>query len=252
MANPLRAFINFNKKCHSLIAKIFPNTKHSWYKHYREEVRRNLADNISVLDIGGGKRCAFADECREHTGVKIIALDVSAEELAFNNDADEKIVFDLTSCKRVPLEDESVDMVTSSSVLEHLNDLESAVKEVSRIIKPGGKFISVFPCKFALFAIINQLIPGWLARKIVFAVFPGREKIGIFRAYYDRCYYPALKNLLSRNGFSNVDFMFDYNQAGYFAFFVPFGLIALLWDCLMYILHVKPLCAYICFTAEKS
>lgn len=252
MSNPLRAFINFNKKCHSLIAKIFPNTKHSAYRHYCEEVKRNLADNISVLDIGGGKRCTFADECRTYTGIKITALDVSAEELAFNNDVDEKIVFDITSGKRVPLEDESVDMVTSSSVLEHLKDLESAVKEVSRIIKPGGKFISVFPSKFALFAIINQIIPGWLARKIVFAAFPHREKIGIFKAYYDRCYYPALKNLLSRNGFSNVDFMFDYNQAGYFSFFVPFGIIALFWDCMMYILHVKPLCAYICFTAEKS
>ena len=252
MSSPLRAFINFNKKCHSLIAKIFPNTKHSAYRHYREEVRRNLADNISVLDIGGGKRCTFADECRTYTGIKITALDVSAEELAFNNDADEKIVFDLTSGKRVPLEDESVDMVTSSSVLEHLKDLESAVKEVSRIIKPGGKFISVFPSKFALFAVINQLLPNWLARKILFAIRPEAKGFGGFVAYYNRLYYPALKNLLSRNGFSKIDFMFDYNQAGYFSFFEPFGLIALLWDCLMYILHVKPLCAYICFTAEKS
>ncbi len=252
MSNPLRAFINFNKKCHSLIAKIFPNTKHSAYGHYREEVRRNLADNISVLDIGGGKRCTFADECRTHTGVKIIALDVSAEELAFNNDADEKIVFDIASGKRVPLEDESVDMVTSSSVLEHLKNLENAVKEVRRILKPGGKFISVLPCKFALFAIINQLLPNWLARKILFAIMPEAKGFCGFVAYYDRCYYPALKNLLSRNGFSKIDFMFDYNQAGYFSFFVPFGLIALLWDCLMYILHAKPLCGYICFTAEKS
>ena len=252
MINPLRAFINFNKKCHSLIAKIFPNTKHSAYIHYREEVRKNLADNISVLDIGGGKRCAFASECRKHTGIKIIALDVSAEELAFNNDADEKIVFDLASGKRVPLEDESADMVTSSSVLEHLNNLENAVKEVKRILKPGGKFISVLPCKFALFAVINQLLPNWLARKILFAIHPETKGFCGFVAYYDRCYYPALKNLLSRNGFSNIDFMFDYNQAGYFSFFVPFGLIALIWDCLMYILHVKPLCAYICFTAEKE
>ena len=139
MANPLRAFINFNKKCHSLIAKIFPNTKHSAYRHYREEVRRNLADNISVLDVGGGKHCMFASERAKFTSIKIIALDVSAEELAFNNDADEKIVFDLASGERVPLEDEFVDMVTSSSVLEHLNNLESTVKEVSRILKKGGK-----------------------------------------------------------------------------------------------------------------
>ena len=184
MANPLRAFINFNKKCHSLIAKIFPNTKHSAYRHYREEVRRNLADNISVL--------------------------------------------------------------------EHLNNLESAVKEVSRILKKGGKFISVLPSKFALFAIINQLLQNWFVRKILFAIRPEAKGFGGFVAYCNRCYYPALKNLLAKYGFSNIALMFDYNQSGYFSFFVPFGLIALCWDCLMYILHVKPLCAYICFTAEKS
>ena len=252
MSNPLRAFINLNKKCHSFIAKIFPNTKHSAYTHYREQVSKNLADNITALDIGGGKRCFFAAECRKYTGVKIIALDVSAEELAFNNDADEKIVFDLASGERIPLEDESVDMVTSSSVLEHLKNLENAVKEVSRILKPGGKFISVLPSKFALFTMINQLLPNWLARKILFAIRPETKGFCGFIAYYDHCYYPALKNLLSKHGFGNINFMFDYNQSGYLSFFVPFGLISLLWDCLMYILHMKPLCAYICFTAEKE
>ena len=177
---------------------------------------------------------------------------MSAEELAFNNDADEKIVFDLTSGERIPLEDESVDMVTSSSVLEHLKNLENAVKEVSRILKPGGKFISVLPSKFALFTMINQLLPNWLARKILFAIRPETKGFCGFIAYYDHCYYPALKNLLSKHGFGNINFMFDYNQSGYFSFFVPFGLISLLWDCLMYILHMKPLCAYICFTAEKE
>lgn len=251
MSNPLRAFININKKCHSLIAKIFPNTKHSAYSHYREQVRNNLADRISVLDIGGGKRCSFAEECRKFTGIKITALDVSAEELAFNHDADDKIVFDLASGNRVPLEDASVDMVTSSSVLEHLKDIEAAVKEVSRILKPGGKFISVLPSKFALFAIINQMLPNWLARKILFAIHPAAKGFCGFIAYYNKCWYPAMKNLLAKHGFGNIDFMFDYNQSGYFSFFVPFGLISLIWDCLMYILHIKPLCAYICFTAEK-
>ena len=207
---------------------------------------------MRVLDIGGGKRCMFADDCRNFTGIKIIALDVSAEELAFNNDADEKIVFDITSGKRVPVDDGCIDMVTSSSVLEHLRDVEVAVKEVGRMLKPGGKFISLLPSKFALFAVINQLLPNWLARKVLFAVKPEAKGSQGFRAYYNRCWYPTLRNVLLRNGFGNMDFMFDYNQAGYFSFFVPFGLIALIWDCLMHILHAKPLCAYICFTAEKS
>ena len=207
---------------------------------------------MAVLDIGGGKRCAFVKECRQFTGIKIIALDVSAEELAYNHDADTKIVFDIASGERVPLEDASVDMVTSSSVLEHLQSIENAVKEVNRILKPGGKFISVLPSKFALFAMINQLLPHRLARKILFAIKPEAKSTSGFKAYYNRCYYPALKSLLLKHGFTSADFMFDYNQSGYFSFFGPFALVSLIWDFLMYVLRVRPMCAYICFTAQKA
>ncbi|MBR0151258.1 MAG: class I SAM-dependent methyltransferase [Synergistaceae bacterium] len=252
MPNPVRAFINFNKKCYFALLKFFPNTKFSIYTYYREQVKANLRDEIVILDIGGGKHCAFAEECRKFDGVKIIALDVSSEELEYNHDADEKIVADIASGARVPLDDASADLVTSSSVLEHLHDLDSAVKEVSRILKPGGKFISELPCKFALFSVINQMLPNWLARKILFSIFPEVKGFQGFKAYYDRCYYPALKNLLSKHGFTHVDFRFSYGQAGYFSFFVPFALIVMLWDFLMYIFRAKTLSSYVCFTAEKA
>ena len=252
MPNPVRVFINFNKKCYSAISKIFPNTKFSVYSYYREQVRANLRDGIAILDIGGGKHCAFAEDCRRFNGVKIIALDVSAEELEYNHDADEKIVADIASGARVPLDDSSADLVTSSSVLEHLKDLDIAFSEVSRILKPGGKFISELPCRFTFFAIINRMLPNWLARKILFSIMPETKGLCGFKAYYDRCYYSALKKLLSKHGFINADFGFSYGQSGYFSFFVPFAFIVMLWDFLMYIFRAKTLSSYVCFTATKG
>ena len=246
MSNPVRAFINLNKKCFQFIAKIFPNTKFSAYAYYREQVRNNLSENKVILDVGGGKKCSFASDARKFEGIKLIGLDVSQEELDYNHDLDEKIVFDISSGERVPLDDASIDMITSSSVLEHLQNLENSIKEIHRILKPGGKFISVIPCKFALFAIINQILPNWLARKILFSI------IGGFKAYYDRCYYPALQKLLSKCGFAPAKFAFQYNQSSYFAFFLPFALISLVWDCLMYLFHVKPLASYLCFVTCKK
>lgn len=204
MPNPVRAFINFNKKCYFALLKFFPHSKFSIYGYYHEQVKADLREGIAILDIGGGKHCAFAGECRKFEGVKIIALDVSAEELAYNHDADEKIVADIASGARVPLDDASADLVTSSSVLEHLKDLDIAFSEVSRILKPGGKFISELPCRFTFFAMINRMLPNWLARKILFSIHPEVKGFQGFKAYYDRCYYSALKKLLSKHGFINA------------------------------------------------
>lgn len=252
MTNPVRAFINLNKKCYSYIAQIFPNTNFSVYNYYHEQVKNNLAENQVILDVGGGKKCSFAMDARKFTGIKLIGLDVSQEELDYNHDLDKKIVFDIASGERVPLDDSSVDMITSSSVLEHLEILENALREIYRILKPGGEFISVIPCKFALFAIINQILPNWLARKILFSIMPESKGICGFKAYYDSCYYPALQKLLTKCGFSPAKFAFQYNQSHYFAFFLPFAFISLIWDCLMYLFHVKPLASYLCFITCKK
>jgi ubiquinone/menaquinone biosynthesis C-methylase UbiE len=170
--------------------------------------------------------------------------------LQFNNDVDEKIVADIT--KAIPLEDLSADMVTSASVLEHLQDLGSTVKEISRILKPNGYFISVLPSKFALFAIINQCLPHSVSKKILYKLHPNAKGIGGFKAFYNRCFFSSLQKLLCENGFSKTEFKFSYSQSNYFSFFVPFYIVSLIWDYLMYLFNIRNLCAYVCFTAQKD
>jgi ubiquinone/menaquinone biosynthesis C-methylase UbiE len=162
---------------------------------------------------------------------------------------DEWIVADIT--KAIPLDDSSIDMVTSESVLEHLRDLESAAKEVGRILKEGGYFISVLPNKFALFAIINQCLPHPVSKKILYKLHPQAKGIGGFKAYYNRCYFGALSKMLKENGFSDVEFVFSYNQSSYFSFFLPCYLVSIVWDYCMYLLGAKNLCAYVCFAAKR-
>lgn len=195
MFNPVRLFFDLNKKCFEAIAKYFPQTRFNSFNYYLEQVKNNISEGNVILDIGGGKKCDFASERKNYDRLFIIALDISQEELDYNHDVDKKIAFDITSGNKVPLDDNSVDMITSRSVLEHLINLDNAFSEVSRILKPGGKFISLFPNKFGLFAIINQILPHWLARKILFSVNPGVKGHCGFRAYYSKCYYPEVKKI---------------------------------------------------------
>lgn len=163
---------------------------------------------------------------------------------------DEKIVADIT--KKIPLDSDSVDMVTSASVLEHLENLESAVVEVSRILKKGGYFISVLSSKFALFSVINQCLPSAISRKILFAMHPETKGICGFKAYYNNCYYKAMEKLLKKHDFKNIEFSFMYNQSTYFSFFLPFAILSCSWDYLMYKLNLKNFCSHIMFVAEKN
>jgi ubiquinone/menaquinone biosynthesis C-methylase UbiE len=242
------SFIEFNKKISKAIGTVFPNTKFDIFAHYLDLVKGKLREEQVIVDIGGGKRCKFSSERKGYKNNRIIAIDVSDEELRFNDDVDEKIVADVT--KSIPLKDSSVDMVTSESVLEHLQDLELTVKEISRILSKGGYFISLFPNKFALFAIINQCLPNSISKKILYRLHPESRGIGGFKAYYNRCFFRSLNKLLVANGFEDIKYYFSYNQSSYFSFFVPFYVISLLWDYMMYLFHAKNMCAYVCFVAK--
>lgn len=46
---------------------------------------------------------------------------------------------------KLPLADNSLDLVTAFDVLEHLEDDDACVREVRRVLKPGGTFLVAVP-----------------------------------------------------------------------------------------------------------
>jgi SAM-dependent methyltransferase len=48
---------------------------------------------------------------------------------------------------KLPLPDNSVDLVVSNTVFEHIPTLENTVQELARILKPAGRIYTVFPLK---------------------------------------------------------------------------------------------------------
>jgi len=48
----------------------------------------------------------------------------------------------------VPWPDNTSDFVFATSVFEHVIDRETAYREVARVLKPGGCFLSKFPSKW--------------------------------------------------------------------------------------------------------
>jgi len=91
----------------------------------------------TLLDIGCGEKPykeMAAPYVREHIGVD--------HEATFHD----KSNIDLPgTAYRVPLEDNSVDCVLCTDVLEHLEEPKEAVAEAFRVLKPGGSAIYTVP-----------------------------------------------------------------------------------------------------------
>lgn len=67
-------------------------------------------------------------------------------------------------------------MLTSSSALEHLDDIEGFLDEAARVIAPCGVMIQLLPSRYATFAILNRALPERIKRRLLFSLHPGTER----------------------------------------------------------------------------
>jgi len=118
--------------------------------HDREMAMRFVIDcaeqiHEPVLDIGAGKGFAAVELAKR--GIKVVSVDISDEELraAFLNSkafgVDSLIEFHLVDANHLPFESEHFHLVTMINVLHHLDDFSGILREVSRVLAPGGKFL---------------------------------------------------------------------------------------------------------------
>ena len=206
------------------------------------------ADQI-VIDIGGGKSCPFAKHANAEARTTIVALDISAEELRSNADVTLKVVGDLTG--RMPMGNETADLIVSRSVLEHLEDLDSFMRECLRVLKKGGYTIHLWPSKYAPFAVLNQVLPNFISKRLLRFFHPGFAGICGFPAFYHQCFYSAMKDVLQKNSFRIVGMELDFEQSSYFNFFVPIFLLTALYEALIRRLGIKNMCAFVLVVAQK-
>ena len=248
----LRRFIEFNQSVCAKIAEHLPQRRTDPYALYDQLAAEymNAAQNQLVVDVGGGRTCAFTKYKDPEAHPRIVAVDVSADELAANRDADETRV--MNAVDGLPFDDEEVDLVASKTLVEHLCDTREFIAHVRRVLKPGGHTIHMFPSRFALFALINRILPAKLSTSILFFLCPGAKRISGFPAYYDKCYYSAFRSVLEERGFEITESAVCYYQSAYFTFFIPLYLLTVGYELLLYCLDVKNLCGYVVVAARKQ
>lgn len=104
-----------------------------------ERLLSYIPPGARVLEFGAGtgRQARFLAD-RGH--------DVVAVDLVQSNYADH-LVFPVTQYdgQHIPLEDRSVDVIFSSNVLEHVENIPAIMKEFHRILRPGGFGVHAMP-----------------------------------------------------------------------------------------------------------
>jgi len=118
------------------------------FKHFK------LEKGDVVLDLGCGEGrhviSAYLEEEVTSIGVDLCLDDLKTTAEKFEPFAEEENSeksFNLTcaSALQLPFPDNSFDKVICSEVLEHIPDYEGALKEINRVLKPGGLFCASVP-----------------------------------------------------------------------------------------------------------
>jgi SAM-dependent methyltransferase len=116
----------------------------------REWLRRLgfLTHRHTLLDVGAGTGL-FAEEMSQH--LSVIALDPDANALGLLKQRRE-IITSAGSAETLPLADNSVHILTALDVVEHLDDDKAALREFTRVVRPGGLVIITVPAFMSLWS----------------------------------------------------------------------------------------------------
>jgi SAM-dependent methyltransferase len=190
--------------------KYFGNSEHP-YVTYENKISEVLKQGDTLLDAGCGSSTPVLKNFIGKAG-KLIGVDM--EERANDLNEIEYLVGDIAA---INVPDETVDLIISRAVLEHVLDPDAVFSEVQRILKPGGSFIFLAPNLYDYASIISLIVPNRFHQYLV-SKSEGRKPEEVFPAYYKANTHAAVKKLCEKNGLEIVDFQWLGQYPSYFMF----------------------------------
>ena len=111
---------------------------------HRYVFARDYVHGKDVLDIACGE--GYGSHILSGVAASVTGVDISPEVIEHARKRyGDKIAFNLGSCTTIPLSSGSVDVVVSYETLEHITEHDAMLKEVRRVLRPGGTLIISTP-----------------------------------------------------------------------------------------------------------
>jgi SAM-dependent methyltransferase len=181
------------------------------YRVFEREVEHYLRPKHVLLDAGCGRAAPilakFTGRARRLIGVDLVDF---AEGLAGMELLNEDL-------GNISLPAESVDLVMSRAVMEHITEPDRVYREIQRILKPGGHFVFLTANLWDYASILATLIPNRYHASIV-SKMEGRAEHDVFPTAYRTNTRSAVTKWARRSGLELASFRYLGQYPSYFMF----------------------------------
>ncbi|MGD9507056.1 MAG: class I SAM-dependent methyltransferase [Geminicoccaceae bacterium] len=189
----------------------FPPSTHP-YRLFECSIHRLVDRHTNVLDIGCGRTApvlrTLIGKAGRLQGIDCVdfALEQPGLELIRNS-------FEQMG----DIDDNSVDLAYSRSVMEHVQDVDRAFSELYRVLKPGGVYLFLTPNAWDYATILSRAVPNRFHGPIVRLV-EGRDLDDVFPTYYRANSISAIRALAQRQGLQVEHMEYLGQYPAYFTF----------------------------------
>lgn len=134
-----------NLRARIRIHELYSTNKTGWMEWFFKQL--DIPDTSSILELGCGDASLWSKNFDNiPNGWNITLTDFSLGMLkdAKKNleDKSKRFSFKIVDAHSIPFETESFDVVIANHMLYHLSDIDTALSEIYRVLKPGGYFFA--------------------------------------------------------------------------------------------------------------
>jgi SAM-dependent methyltransferase len=193
-----------------LLRKYYRSENHP-YRLFERRVDSLLRSDSVLLDAGCGRTVPvlrkYLGRARKLIGVELVDFSDVPPGIETHN----------ADLSKFPVPDASVDLIMSRSVFEHLADPESAYREFSRVLRPGGAVVFLTANMWDYGTLVAKLVPNRLHAAIVKRV-EGREEEDTFPTAYRTNTRTDVERLAASAGFVVESFEYLSQYPNYLMF----------------------------------
>ncbi len=111
-----------------------------------------------VLEVGCGRGVGARLILKAFRPSRVDGIDIDPDmirraERRVTPEVSERLAFRVADAERLPFPDRSMDAVFNFGIIHHLEDWRSGIREIARVLRPGGVFCfeEIFPALYAGF-----------------------------------------------------------------------------------------------------
>jgi SAM-dependent methyltransferase len=196
---------------------------------YENTLFRYVTSATRWLDLGCGRRLLpewrrDAERALISRAAAVVGVDLDFDSLRDNTSLN---LLCLSSVGELPFADGSFSLVTANMVMEHVSVPSAMLRELHRVLAPGGHVIFHTPNATAFPTVVARMLPDGVKQGLA-RVLDGRASKDVFPTHYRANDPEDIRRHAADAGFEIAELQL-LSTSAVFALILPLALLELLW-----------------------